>query len=365
LTRECTGSAYLDLTDMALGGQPALRTLQLICAGVKGAAGQFTCRAVVEPYAPATKSAATAASTKEPILELNGTAASDRLVFSEMSARDMPETESFLAGGKQDPYIRAYTVGESAHKGCQTTVQDNAGTQCSWPGQFLEVAACDKLWQQGVVLEIVNSNLVSDDLIGSCVLKGDALQSCRSGIPATVELPLIRPKHKAQGILRFQVALLVAGHVYTPNTVQHLKPETLKSEQKAVVEKAVTAATAAAVAATAKSSNSRPQREEGVKSGSAPSAVTANNATLSPSSAPVSKTTDDAGLASSALAAAPVAASRKVSVGSHPRAVAVDQNATASTQAASVSRPAVAARWTCSHVQQWLCADMQLPQVRS
>jgi C2 domain len=151
-------------------------------------------------------------------INLNG-----RLVLSGLSAVDMPETESILLGGKQDPFVRAYLQCHAADSSVQhkqeTSVQLKGGKSCVWSGESLVLNdATTATLQSGLVLEVWNKNdFKKNDLIGTVTLQYDALQALiaksvastgngSSGRAQQTHVKLCRPGARAEGVLTLSVA---------------------------------------------------------------------------------------------------------------------------------------------------------------
>jgi C2 domain len=146
-----------------------------------------------------------------------------RLLLSGLSAIDMPETESILLGGKQDPFVRAYLQCHAADSSVQhkqeTSVQLKGGKSCAWSGESLVLSdATTATLQSGLVLEVWNKNdFKKNDLIGTVTLQYDALQALiaksvastgngSSGRAQQTHVKLCRPGARAEGVLTLSVA---------------------------------------------------------------------------------------------------------------------------------------------------------------
>jgi C2 domain len=157
--------------------------------------------------------------------DLNG-----RLLLSGLSAVDMPETESTLLGGKQDPFVRAclqcHAADTSVQHKQETSVQLKGGKSCAWSGETLVLSdATTATLQSGLVLEVWNKNdFKKNDLIGTVTLQYDALQaliaksvgsSSGSGRAQQTQVKLCRPGARAEGVLTLSVAFEAADATKT------------------------------------------------------------------------------------------------------------------------------------------------------
>jgi hypothetical protein len=105
------------------------------------------------------------------------------LVVCRLEAHDMPETESFLLGGKQDPYCKLSFAGSSR----STSVHDNAGKDCSWVDErivFTNIASGGIATDKQLDIEVSGHRCPT-------FLLGDLMMcSCRCGIRTLTRMTL-------------------------------------------------------------------------------------------------------------------------------------------------------------------------------
>jgi trimeric autotransporter adhesin len=190
-----------------------------------------------------------------------------RLLLSGLSAVDMPETESILLGGKQDPFVRAYlqchaaaAATDTQHKQ-ETSVQLKGGRACAWSGETLVLSdATTAALQSGLVLDVWNKNdFKKDDLIGTVTVQYDALQALiaksvaasSSGRAQQTQVKLCRPGARGEGILTLSVAFEAADATKTIPTATAASAAADRGTTAAsdAVQSDVASTTAAAVAA--------------------------------------------------------------------------------------------------------------------